>query len=71
MTKSLADKAMVELSNCLSDAEILAMNCMSPLAVQGCFDFELCGACERKKHCLCFMAKKFLEHYKEKGVLCK
>lgn len=61
--------AIEELSAFATDAEILAMNCMSPLAVQGCFDFELCGACERKKHCLCFMARKFLEEYKKKGIL--
>lgn len=69
MTKSPTDKAMVELSNCLSDAEILAMNIMSPICCQGCLKFELCTKCERKKYCLAFMAKKFLDEYKKKGIL--
>ena len=70
MTKSL-DSAIMDVSNCLADAQILAMNCLSPLNVQGCFHFELCEHCNKKKHCLSFMAKKFLEYHKEKGVLCK
>ena len=69
MTKSLTDKVMLELSNCLSDAETLAMNCMSPMSHSGCFQFNLCNKCESSKNCLAFMAKKFLEGYQKKGIL--
>ena len=62
-------KAIEELSAFAADAEILAINCMSPMAHAGCFQFELCCKCEGKKTCLAFMAKKFLEEYKKKGLL--
>ena len=62
-------KAIEELSAFATDAEILAMNCMSPMAHAGCFQFELCCKCDGKKTCLAFMAKKFLEEYKKKGLL--
>lgn len=68
MTKTL-EIAIEELSAFVTDAEILAMNCMSPMAHAGCFKFDLCCKCEGKKTCLTFMAKKFLDEYKKKGFL--
>ena len=68
MTKTIGT-AIEELSAFATDAEILAMNCMSPMAHAGCFKFELCCKCESKKTCLAFMAKKFLDEYKKKGIL--
>lgn len=62
-------RVVEELSAFATDAEILAMNCMSPMAHVGCFKFELCCKCESKKTCLAFMGKKFLEEYKKKGIL--
>ena len=61
--------AIEELSEFVTDAEILAMNCMSPMTHAGCFKFELCCKCESRKTCLAFIAKKFLEEYKKKGIL--
>ena len=63
------EQSCAELTAFATDAEILAMNCMSPMAHAGCFQFELCCKCEGKKTCLAFIAKKFLEEYKKKGFL--
>ena len=63
------DKQIQELSYFIADAEILAMNIMSPVCCRGCLKFELCTNCERKKYCLAFIAKKFLKEYKKKGII--
>lgn len=68
-SKSFKCKTLEDIRDCLSDAEILALNCMSPLAIQGCFKLEMCSSCGKKKFCLCFMGKTLIEEYKKKGVL--
>jgi len=68
MSKELGQQ-IKELSDFAYDAEILALNCMSPMAHAGCFKFELCCKCESSKTCLAFIAKRFLEEYKKKGFL--
>ena len=51
-------KAIEELSAFATDAEILAMNCMSPMAHAGCFQFELCCKCEGEENLSCIYGEE-------------
>lgn len=68
MSKELGEQ-IKQLAAFVADAEILALNCMSPMSHAGCFKFELCKKCDSSKNCLAFIAKKFFEEYKKKGFL--
>lgn len=52
----------------LTEAQIFAMNCMSPLAEKGCGHFELCEGCIKRGYCIDYYAKKFLDKYWEKEL---
>ena len=68
MDKDMEQK-MRELADLVSDADLLACACMSPMYHAGCFKFNLCQTCETKETCLAFKASRFYEKYKEKGFL--
>lgn len=57
------DEIIQQWAKALGEAQILAMNCISPLAEKGCGHFELCEACHKKGYCIDCYAKKFLDKY--------
>jgi hypothetical protein len=61
--QSKVDDIILQWAKALSESQILAMNCISPLAEKGCGHFELCEACHKKGYCIDYMAKKFLDKY--------
>ena len=57
------DEIIQQWGLALGEAQILAMNCVSPLAEKGCGHFELCESCIKRGYCIDYMAKKFLDKY--------
>ena len=57
------DEIIQQWGLALGEAQILAMNCVSPLAEKGCGHFELCESCLKRGCCIDYMAKKFLDKY--------
>lgn len=62
------DEITQQWPTALTEAQILAMNCISPLAEKGCGHFELCEACLKKGYCIDCVAKNFLDKYWEKAL---
>lgn len=61
--QSEVDEIIQQWALALGEAQILAMNCLSPLAEKGCGHFEVCEACHKRGCCISCMAKKFLDKY--------
>ena len=61
--QSEVDEIIQQWALALGEAQILAMNCVSPLAEKGCGHFELCESCLKRGCCIDYMAKKFLDKY--------
>ncbi len=61
--QSEVDEIIQQWALALGEAQILAMNCISPLAEEGCGHFELCESCLKRGCCIDCMAKKFLDNY--------
>ena len=61
--QSEVDEIIQQWGLALGEAQILAMNCVSPLAEKGCGHFELCESCLKRGCCIDYMAKKFLDKY--------
>ena len=57
------DEIIQQWGLALGEAQILAMNCVSPLAEKGCGHFELCESCIKRGYCIDYMAKKFLDKH--------
>ena len=61
--QSKVDEIIQQWALALGEAQILAMNCISPLAEKGCGHFELCESCIKRGYCIDYVAKKFLDKY--------
>ena len=57
------DEIIQQWGLALGEAQILAMNCVSPLAEKGCGHFELCESCLKRGCCIEYKKKKFLDKY--------
>ena len=61
--QSKVDEIIQQWAMALGEAQILAMNCISPLAEKGCGHFELCESFHKRGYCIDYFAKKFLDKY--------